>query len=179
MKNRLEAELISIAHRILKLKNNSEIAQLQQEALNLYEKLSVLKFVQENYDDATLEIPADIEQKLENPVIVQENASIEIVTEEAAQEIEETAVEKESPTEDLVEEKTESFKKIEDFQVRFEEFEAQLSNAKPYKSEPAISQMLFEDEPVFVPVKNETEKISNTEKSETVVTEIPRNMLLV
>src|SRR5690606_11533701 len=150
---------------------------------------------QENYDDATLEIPADIEQKLENPVIVQENASIEskeetiedepiaeiiaeetvaeTTTEQAAQAIEETAVEEESPTEDLVEEKTEYFKKIEDFQVRFEEFEAQLSNAKPYKSEPEISQMLFEDEPVFVPVKNDTEKISNIEKTETVVTEIP------
>jgi len=38
MKKRLEAELISIAHRILKLKNRAELDQLQQETLKLYEK---------------------------------------------------------------------------------------------------------------------------------------------
>lgn len=49
MKKKLEAELISIAHRILKLKNKSELIQLQHEARNLYEKLSVLLFVEENF----------------------------------------------------------------------------------------------------------------------------------
>ena len=48
MKKRLEAELISIAHRILKLKNKSELHQLHSETLKLYETLSVLKFVEEN-----------------------------------------------------------------------------------------------------------------------------------
>ena len=47
MKKKLEAELISIAHRILKLKNRSELDQLQAETLNLYEKISVLRFVEE------------------------------------------------------------------------------------------------------------------------------------
>lgn len=51
MKKKLEAELISIAHRILKLKNKSELDQLHQEAQKLYEKLSVLKFVEENFAD--------------------------------------------------------------------------------------------------------------------------------
>jgi hypothetical protein len=49
MKKKLEAELISIAHRILKLKNKSELDQLHLEAQKLYEKLSVLKFVEENF----------------------------------------------------------------------------------------------------------------------------------
>ncbi|HLA56073.1 MAG TPA: hypothetical protein VK623_08230 [Flavobacterium sp.] len=49
MKKKLEAELISIAHRILKLKNKSELDQLHLEARKLYEKLSVLKFVEENF----------------------------------------------------------------------------------------------------------------------------------
>lgn len=48
MKKRLEAELISIAHRILKLKNKSELDQLLSETRKLYETLSVLKFVEEN-----------------------------------------------------------------------------------------------------------------------------------
>ena len=51
MKRKLEAELISIAHRILKLKNKSELAQLQQETLKLYEKISVLRFVEENFSE--------------------------------------------------------------------------------------------------------------------------------
>ena len=40
MKKRISAELISIAHRILKLKNHSETVQLQQEAKNLYDQLT-------------------------------------------------------------------------------------------------------------------------------------------
>lgn len=52
MKKKLEAELISIAHRILKLKNRAELDQLQQETLKLYEKLSVLKFIEDHYGGA-------------------------------------------------------------------------------------------------------------------------------
>jgi hypothetical protein len=52
MKKKLEAELISIAHRILKLRNKSDIDQLLAETQKLYEKLSVLKFVEENFADA-------------------------------------------------------------------------------------------------------------------------------
>jgi hypothetical protein len=51
MKKKLEAELISIAHRILKLKNRAELDQLQQETLKLYEKISVLRFVEDNFSD--------------------------------------------------------------------------------------------------------------------------------
>jgi hypothetical protein len=49
MKKRLEADLISIAHRILKIKNKSDINQLYLETQKLYEKLSVLRFIEENY----------------------------------------------------------------------------------------------------------------------------------
>ena len=45
MKKKLEADLISIAHRILQLKNKSDINQLYLETQKLYEKLSVLRFV--------------------------------------------------------------------------------------------------------------------------------------
>lgn len=49
MKKRLEADLISIAHRILQLKNKSDINQLYLETQKLYEKLSVLRFIEEHY----------------------------------------------------------------------------------------------------------------------------------
>lgn len=66
MKKKLEADLISIAHRILKLKNRSELVQLHQETQKLYEKLSVLLFVEDNFGNVKPTIGyADIEKKLE------------------------------------------------------------------------------------------------------------------
>lgn len=66
MKKRLEAELISIAHRILKLKNKSEVDQLYKETQKLYETLTVLKFYQDNFESVKDEVEtAVLEDKLE------------------------------------------------------------------------------------------------------------------
>ena len=66
MKKRLEAELISIAHRILKLKNRSEVDQLYKETQKLYETLTILKFYQDNYESVKSEVSKeDLEEKLE------------------------------------------------------------------------------------------------------------------
>ena len=67
MKKKLEADLISIAHRILQLKNKSDINQLYLETQKLYEKLSVLRFVEEHFGDVkptigTIEVEKQIEQ---------------------------------------------------------------------------------------------------------------------
>ena len=132
MKKKLEADLISIAHRILKLKNKSDINQLYLETQKLYEKLAVLKFVDENFDtlkptighseisseiesifDKEEAIPAKI--KIEEPIAVEETpietiaepeVTEEIKAEEAAEEIitEETAVEEVVSEEAAVEE---------------------------------------------------------------------------
>ncbi len=67
MKKKLEAELISIAHRILKIKNKSDIASLHLEVQKLYETLSVLRFVENNFDDAKPTIGIDqVRQKIED-----------------------------------------------------------------------------------------------------------------
>ncbi|WP_298893787.1 hypothetical protein [uncultured Psychroserpens sp.] len=50
MKKKLEADLISIAHRILKLKGKEDVVKLHAEVSALYEKLSVLKFANENFE---------------------------------------------------------------------------------------------------------------------------------
>ena len=50
MKKKLESELISIAHRILKLKGKEDVIKLHAESALIYEKLSVLKFAQENFE---------------------------------------------------------------------------------------------------------------------------------
>jgi hypothetical protein len=66
MKKKLEADLISIAHRILQLKNKSDINQLYLETQKLYEKLSVLRFVDEHFSDAKPTIGiTEIERKIE------------------------------------------------------------------------------------------------------------------
>ena len=50
MKKKLESELISIAHRILKLKGKEDVIKLHTEVAALYEKLSVLKFAHDNFE---------------------------------------------------------------------------------------------------------------------------------
>jgi hypothetical protein len=51
MKKKLESELMSIAHRILKLKGKEDVMKMHLEVQALYEKLSVLKFAEENIND--------------------------------------------------------------------------------------------------------------------------------
>jgi hypothetical protein len=59
MKKKLESELISIAHRILKLKGKEDVNKLHEEVAKLYEKLTVLKFAQENFEDDIPTIGSD------------------------------------------------------------------------------------------------------------------------
>ena len=66
MKKRLEADLISIAHRILQLKNKSDINQLYLESQKLYEKLALLRFVDDHFGDSKPTIgQVAIEEKIE------------------------------------------------------------------------------------------------------------------
>ncbi len=51
MKKKLESELVSIAHRILKLKGKEDVIKMHAEASALLEKLTVLKFAHENFED--------------------------------------------------------------------------------------------------------------------------------
>lgn len=50
MNKKLESELISIAHRILQLKNKEDVIKMHAEVAALYETLSVLKFANENFE---------------------------------------------------------------------------------------------------------------------------------
>lgn len=91
MKKKLEADLISIAHRILQLKNKSDINQLYLETQKLYEKLSVLRFVEEHFGEVkptigTIEIEKQIEQAFAKEELTQPEPikAIEEVNEEFA-----------------------------------------------------------------------------------------------
>ena len=94
MKKRLEAELISIAHRILKLKNKSEVDQLYKETQKLYETLSVLKFYGDNFETVKAEIPVEeLEEKLTNHFEEIKPTTIEMGPIVVAESTEETAIE--------------------------------------------------------------------------------------
>ena len=82
----MEADLISIAHRILKLKNKEDLTQLHLETQKLYEKLSVLKFVEENFSDVKPTIGNANIQEVVNAAL--ENESEEEEVEVAPEEIE-------------------------------------------------------------------------------------------
>jgi hypothetical protein len=94
MKRKLEAELISIAHRILKLKNKSELAQLQQETLKLYEKISVLRFVEEHFSEVKPTIGyANTEKEVEAVYEAEENVATDTLVENRAEEIKSEVIE--------------------------------------------------------------------------------------
>ena len=81
MKKRLEAELISIAHRVLKLKNKSEVDQLLKESQKLYETLTILKFYQDNFEAFKNEISEEVLEEKLTTVAVEEDSKVEEVQE--------------------------------------------------------------------------------------------------
>ncbi|UQD55360.1 hypothetical protein [Flavobacterium sp. K5-23] len=121
MKKRLEADLISIAHRILKIRNKSDINQLHLETQKLYEKLSVLRFVEEHYGeikptiglenieneieeffDNTTELPVETviemtESNMAQEIDAEEEVIVDVVEETIENEVEEETIENESP----------------------------------------------------------------------------------
>lgn len=48
MKKKLEAELMSLAHRVLKLKGREDLEKLYEESKLLHEKIAILKFYEDN-----------------------------------------------------------------------------------------------------------------------------------
>ena len=146
MKKKLEADLMSIAHRVLQMKNKSDINQLCIETRRLYEKLAILQFVEEHFEGAKptigqAEVVAKMKQFFEenhlteikpatpksdtlakDKVVVDEIIEEEIVIEEvAAEENEEVAEEIEVELEEEIntESSDEEFNDI-GFQPAFE-----------------------------------------------------------
>lgn len=136
MKKRLEAELISIAHRILKLKNKAELNQLYQESQKLYETLSVLKFYEDNFNTLKNDVPAQIlEEKIESSYTTEEEPVI-LETQEEVQIPVET-IEEKTIEETIVENKIEETKAEETLQTIEE---------KPIEEEPVVENTVEEIE---------------------------------
>ncbi|TDE46905.1 hypothetical protein E0I26_02120 [Flavobacterium rhamnosiphilum] len=156
MKKKLEADLISIAHRVLQLKNKSDINQLYLETQKLYEKLSVLRFVDEHFSEAKPTIgAAEVEQKMESIFDKMDSVQPEIkavVEETVAEEIVETPLEETIETADISESET-NIVEEETVEVPLEET---IETADTTESETSI----VEEETVETPLE---ETISNEE----------------
>lgn len=102
MHKRLEAELVSLAHSILQMKNKDDVKALHKKAQDIYEKLSVLKFVDEyflttpNFSETKEEIVDEIKEVFDADVedeiveVIEKQKKIdqkEILTEEQDEEI--------------------------------------------------------------------------------------------
>jgi hypothetical protein len=112
MKKRLEAELISIAHRILKLKNKSEVDQLYKETQKLYETLSVLKFYQDNFEQVKGNVAEDVlDEKLSESL---ENETPQPIVAEIKEEVVEPVVEETTAEETAIEEEPIVAEEVED-----------------------------------------------------------------
>jgi hypothetical protein len=85
MKKKIEGELISIAHRLLKLKNHTETVQLHEEVKKLYEQLTLLKFYEAN--------TAIVNEEFSEAVFEEKVAKIVVGTIETEEEDEEVMME--------------------------------------------------------------------------------------
>ena len=145
MKKRVSAELISIAHRILKLKNHSETVQLQQEAKNLYDQLTILRFYEENFELVKNEISEEVlAEKLEGKPTEVFNAPIQ---DKIVETLEEVKVEVAPEAEETIAEPiTEEKVVIAELIVEDDEEEEEVLMT-PMEEEP-IEEEIIEEEPV-------------------------------
>jgi hypothetical protein len=188
MKKKLEADLISIAHRILQLKNKSDINQLYLETQKLYEKLAVLRFVEDYFGEqkptiGQAEVIEKIEEVFENDTIPEFQRSFE----------NDKIVEDEIVTKEIFAEETLADKIIEDQTIiddEIDEIESENDNTiteeESLESNPIESHVseLNEEESPITTVEETVEEIAATieeteinsvaEKTEEIKTETPK-----
>lgn len=193
MKKKLEAELISIAHRVLKLKNRSETKQLQEEARKLYEQLTILRFYEENFEAVKEEISiTELENKLQQPIVaVEEEVLIEkegsVSQQEIEEEIEEEPILKEEDIKDqpalfdgvLIDDYKEvSFVKLEEVPKEVEQV-AEITFEKAEVEEPEEAEPIIPKEEVMETIAPESiQPEVILENKKVVYEEEPRTMSL-
>lgn len=158
MKKKLEAELMSIAHRILKLKGQDDINKMHKEVATLYEKLTVLKFAKENLKNDLPTIGGDssffgmLDVAFNNKVsdnIEFEDRTYVNLDESEHDDIMEPAIEK---IKDMVAQMPHEAQHIDAI------FEKATSTKQYHKDDFDQITAGFSDMPEFEPVKNENKK---------------------
>jgi hypothetical protein len=157
MKKKLEQELISIAHRVLKLTGKEDLPQLYVESKNLYEKIAILHFYENHYQSLAEEIPAEkLAEKLES-------FTNELAQNVATQPLEEVVIKEEIISEEIIEKE----------EVIQESVLAEGSVAEGVEETLEIineEKVIFEA-PVEEVIAEETSEIISEEATETIVSE--------
>ncbi|OEK09653.1 hypothetical protein A8C32_13205 [Flavivirga aquatica] len=165
MKKKLESELISIAHRILKLKGKEDVVKMHAEVSVLYERLSVLKFAYENYEGDAPTIGSDssffgmLDSAFNNKV--SDNIEVEDKIYVNLDEVEDEAI-----MEPVME-------KIKDMVAQMPQeaeivdtiFEEAVPKSIPQKTDLEDLTAGFKDMPIFEPASKIQNGISNDKKS--------------
>ena len=131
MKKKIEGELISIAHRLLKLKNHTETIQLLEEVKKLYEQLALLKFYEANTALVNEEFSEKLfEEKVEKiivgtiDVVDEEEIYVEMASKEHIAQIEEELFEKNDISHELF--PTKEIEEIVKEEILSESFDEEL-----------------------------------------------------
>ena len=131
MKKKIEGELISIAHRLLKLKNHTETIQLLEEVKKLYEQLALLKFYEANTALVNEEFSEEFFEEKVAKIVVgtievedEEEIHIEMASKEHIAQIEEELFEKNDISHELF--PTKEIEEIVKEEILSESFDEEL-----------------------------------------------------
>ncbi|WP_396217762.1 hypothetical protein [Flavobacterium sp.] len=140
MKKKIEGELISIAHRLLKLKNHTETIQLHEEVKKLYEQLTLLKFYESNAALVNEEFSEEFFEEKVAKIVVgtievedEEEIHIEMASKEHIAQIEEELFEKNDISHELFPSK--EIDEIEKEEIISESFEEETLEEEQVKQE--------------------------------------------
>lgn len=101
MHKKLASDLTSLAHSILQMKNREDVFELKQKAYEVYEKLSVLAYVEE-YINNTPNPTKTKEELLKDVLLAEDKKKAEVVVEEVSSKEEKISIEsKEGVVKDL------------------------------------------------------------------------------
>ncbi|MDG2152112.1 MAG: hypothetical protein P8K12_07695 [Polaribacter sp.] len=138
MHKRLETDLMSLAHSILKMKNKGDVFALKEKSKVIYEKLSLLAFVEEYVNtspDAT-ESKGELLTKIEKGLALKEAKQVvasenekEVLPLEDKEEVQEESVEDSSEvsgTDEIIEQ---PFDELEELMLRKEDAVSNLTDA--------------------------------------------------
>lgn len=152
MKKIIETDLVSIAHRILQLKDKSDVNSLLNETEKLYQKLVLLKF----YEDNKFRLdPSITEDRLNEIADESKNTEIPLVQESIQNKAEEIHKEESIVIEELKEDSNH-----DEILIPEEEFVSEKVNEDEKVAEAfeTVEEIATNDEPVFTPSIEETQK---------------------
>lgn len=158
MKKKIEAELVSLAHRLLKMNNYKDTVQLHNDVKKLYDQLTLLRFYEENFTTIESDMGiAAFEEKAEKVIV----GTIEIPEED----LEDEGVELASP---------ENIEKIE---------QELMENVQVTHDAPVFNEVVS-DVVEVVEDKKEAEEVILPNpivdaKKETITTELPKESTII